>query len=197
MRLAASLALMFSVAAGCASAPRGVDDAARPATAEALAGRTAASTLEGAFGGVVRDEGVERELSAVAVLLLGEHAPLAWQAEIRVLAAHEVNAFSLPPARIYITRGLLCKTRDDPAVRAAVVAHEAAHLIRGDSLTRCTPAEALSRELATDALADRLMRRAGVDPRAPLRLHALIAAHQPPAWAHARQHACQARICDE
>ena len=97
----------------------------------------------------------------------------------------EVNAFSLPGGRIYITRGLCRRIADDEDLLAAAIAHKMSHLLRRDGLkpTCVTAKESFDREVEADAGAVALLAPAGYPPAGLARLLDLTADVQPTGWA--------------
>jgi len=91
-------------------------------------GAEAAAELEAQYPPVA-DPAVDTPVQSVAAKIFPEAAKLRGDItyRIKVLQSDEINAFSLPGGRIYITTGMLDKLGGDQDMLAAVIAHEAAH----------------------------------------------------------------------
>lgn len=157
------------------------------AAAEALAGDRAAPKLEQRFGGVVFDAAAEDRLARVVDRLVANSPELAGTYRFQLLASDDLNAFSLPGGRIYITRGLYDVLGDDRLL-AAVCAHEMGHLVAGDSFKpRCScTAEALDREALADACGVMYLENAGFSSAALEELVLIVKNEQPAGWAESR-----------
>ena len=170
--------ILLLLGAGCASkepAPR-AELTPRPAT---LAGRRAAERLERTYGGVLRDRNAESTMERLGRRLLREPGAIPngdATPQYRLLDSPEMNAFSLPDDRIYITRALYQRIQADADVLSAVLAHEFAHLEAGDSLKPrpTSSAEALHRELTADARSVEILRAAHIPPHAAHQLVQLV-----------------------
>ena len=155
--------------------------------AEALAGRRAAPAVEAKHGGVIRDAEAEQRMERVGGRLSGgmPHGQARYQ--YHLLNTGEVNAFSLPGGRVYVTRGLYAKLPTDELL-AAVIAHETAHIVAKDHFKpSCgTPGEALDREIAADRMGVAYLRAADIPPEAMIGLIRRLRDVQPPCWADRR-----------
>lgn len=179
------LMLWIPLAGGCQRPARSYAAALRAPQVAALAGARAAPRLESDYGSVLRDAAAEIRMMGVGSVLANQMRS-ELSCEYRLLGSADVNAFSLPPGRVYITRGLY-EQLGDPALLAAVVAHELAHLEAADSLkARGSSAEMLARESAADIRGAEILAQAGFDPAAMTRLVHLVAPYQPADWAAAR-----------
>ena len=125
-------------------------------------------------GTVYADAGLARYLDRVGRRLVAASAGGgAWR--FVVTDDPEPNAFALPGRQLLVTRGMLALAGDEAEV-AAVLAHEVAHVLAGD--TRPGAAPRAGTEAAADALGLRILAAAGYDPRAQADLQpALVAAH--------------------
>jgi len=187
------VARTFSVAvllllAGCAGQSARWADAGRPAVdVEALAGARAATVLEGRYGGVLHSPVAQRRLEHLGATLVTARPALQRDYHYFLLDSDELNAFSLPGGRLYLTRGLYDSLTTD-AQLAGVLAHELAHLENRDHFkSRAVPStEMLDRELAADARAAEYLRATGVSPMALAEVVQLVANVQPPGWADTR-----------
>jgi predicted Zn-dependent protease len=152
-------------------------------------GQRAAPALERRFGGTFDDTALLNRLRYVGQRLAAASPELDRPWHYRLLASDRINAFSLPGGLIYITRGL-CERRigQDNDLLAAVIAHEAAHVMGQDSLKagRRGPDQALEREISADRRAARYLSAAGYDARCLGDLLRLLKDVQPPGWANAR-----------
>jgi predicted Zn-dependent protease len=91
-------------------------------------GDQAAAELEAQYPPVV-DPAVDAPVQSVTERIFPQAAKLRGDItyRIKVLPNTEINAFSLPGGRIYITTGMLDKLGSNQDMLAAVIAHEAAH----------------------------------------------------------------------
>ena len=103
-----------------------------PEQAEALAGLRAARTLEGCYGGVLRDRIAESRMERIAGELAERVLDRPITCRCRLLLCNKINAFSLPGGLIYVTKGLYERLSTDDRL-AAVLAHELAHIVAKDS----------------------------------------------------------------
>ncbi len=186
MRSTSILLLVFLTGCHGASArPWGVD-AVTPEM-EALAGMRLAPDLEARHGGVVRLPAAEARMARIGQTL-GCYTP-AIQAvyRYRILGTDNLNAFSLPGGRIYVTRGLYAQLTTDTLL-AAVLAHEIAHLATKDHFKprSSTDGEALDRELNADARAVRYLFAADMPPGAMAGVIQIIRVTQPRGWSNIR-----------
>jgi len=95
-------------------------------------GNQTAQELEREHGLVLRGTEAAR-VSALGQRLIVhcERPTLPYQ--FKVLDTEEVNALAVPGGHVYVTRGLLEKTRPDEAELAGVIGHEIAHVARRHS----------------------------------------------------------------
>ena len=154
---------------------------------EALAGARAARSLESRYGGVQTCSLCEQRLTRIGRCLAEATPELDATYRYAVLDSRELNAFSLPVERIYVTRGLYdLLTTDD--MLAAVLAHEMAHLTARDSFKpRCRDAAAaLERELTADRRGREYLLAAGYSDSAMIEMIGLIRDVQPAGWSEIR-----------
>ncbi len=179
--LAAALAC-----AGCQSQGARPPTGSASARAEALAGTQAAHDLEARCGGTFRDAAATTRLAAIVARFVA-HTTTPPPDTVVLLASAELNAFSLPPARLYLTRGLYDHLPRE-ALLAAAIAHELAHLEAHDSL-KPPPvgSAALAVELAADRRAIELLTAAGYPSAALPELLAVVAGHGAPPSVAARR----------
>jgi len=146
----------------------------------------AAADLEARFGGVIDAPEACRRLAREGARLIHANPELPRDCQYLVLDEASCNAFSLP-GRIYVTRGLYARLERSHHL-AAALAHEFAHLVRGDSLKpRCaTDAESLDREMDADRLAMRYLCRAGYHDTSLGELIELVRDEQPLSWVERR-----------
>ena len=165
--------------------------------AEALAGARAAPKLEARYGGVLRDSAAEGRMQRIGRRLCVGSNELEGEYRYRLLDSEEVNAFSLPGGRVYITRGLLERLDEDDML-AAVMAHEMAHIVAKDHLKpRCgNVAEALERETNADKRAVTFLLAAGMSPEAMIHVIRAIEDVLPLGWSNSRI-AAVAEIIDD
>lgn len=78
-----------------------------------------------------RATSADARLSRVANVLLARVPARPWQ--VLVVDEAKVDSFSVPPATVFVTRGLLAAVKSDGAL-AGVVAHEVAHVVANDAL---------------------------------------------------------------
>ena len=165
-RLVALLGLLFSLLAAPAQAQfkldinRLVDTVKNVAKAtgeisepeEIAIGRDMAARLLGAAR-LVPDERLERYVNRVGRWLASqtERPDLPWQ--FGVLDAPQLNAFAVPGGTIFVTRGLVQRTRTE-AELAGVLAHEIAHVLRKHHLKAIQ--KSAQTELAGEALSHAL-----------------------------------------
>lgn len=186
-RIRAILLIGLLGLAGCTSSLH--DRIARPM---ALAGQRAATSLEEHYGGALRNAVELDELRRDATLLTAHFPELAPDLDLIILNSPSINAFSLPPCRIYLTRGLL-DLAPERSLRRAVIAHELAHLMAGDSFKpRPCGNETAEREVQADRTAIALLGCIGVEPAAMHALLKRIAPYQRPSVLDARIHALHA-----
>jgi WD40 repeat protein len=90
-------------------------------------GEAVAAHIESNFG-VIDDEEVTGYLRRIGQKLIGQMPPTGLRFEFFVIDINDVNAFTLPGGRIYVTRKLItfAKTEDE---LAGVVAHELGHVV--------------------------------------------------------------------
>ncbi len=119
---------------------------------EIAIGRDMAARLLGAAR-LVPDERLERYVNRVGRWLASqtERPDLPWQ--FGVLDAPQLNAFAVPGGTIFVTRGLVQRTRTE-AELAGVLAHEIAHVLRKHHLKAIQ--KGAQTELAGEALSHAL-----------------------------------------
>ncbi len=163
--------------------------------AAALAGSRAAPVVEAKYGGVIRRAEAEQRMERLGQRLLDGMPPRQARYEYRLLDTCEVNAFSLPGGRIYVTCGLYTRLAKDEML-AAVLAHEMAHVVARDHFKpSCgTPGEALGREIAADRMGVAYLRAVGIPHEAMIRLVRTIREAQPLGWADGRIDALEQRV---
>jgi predicted Zn-dependent protease len=125
---------------------------------EIAIGRDVASRLLGAAP-LVADPGLQRYINHVGRWLAAqtERPDLPWQ--FGVLDSPNVNAFAVPGGTIFITRGLLERTRNE-AELAGVLGHEIVHVLRKHHLKAIQ--KGAQSALAGEALNQALRERGGV-----------------------------------
>ena len=98
--------------------------------------------LEKDLGGVYGDQAVQRYVADVGwqIARCTGRADLSW--EFKVLDSRQINAFALPTAKVYITRGLLSRLENE-AQLASILGHEVAHVVRGHPTQQLERARAL------------------------------------------------------
>lgn len=172
----------------CRSGGIGVDGNLNQRQLNALAGARAAKRVEPQYGGVCRDAQVECRMQHIGRKLMCAAPQLQGVCTYRLLNSDDANALSLPLGRIYITKGLYDRIDNRENVLAAVLAHEMAHLLSGDSLkpSPCNCAAALQREIDADSRAADLLRQAGFDPQSLVAAVELVRYEQPATWADQR-----------
>jgi predicted Zn-dependent protease len=111
------------------------------------------------------DPAAAERLKAIAGRLVRANPVLPQRLRIELLGGSCLNAASLPPNQVFISRGLYAALSEE-ACLAAVLAHELAHLAAGDhTKARAVSRAALGeREAAADAQATRYLRAAGYRP---------------------------------
>lgn len=180
------LLLIMSLLAGCESAaPIGLWGQPGITSAEGCA--RAAATLERRLGGIHADPLAAADLDRITARLCAANPELPTPVQVRLLASPSLNAYSLPGPRVYLTWGLWKRMRHDDQV-AAVIAHELAHVVAGDSLKpRCRDRQAaLQCELDADHRAVQYLQQAGYDPSALVQILEEVKECQPAGWADAR-----------
>lgn len=176
------------LAAGCQAHRPVLSVSALPAPAsEALAGGRAAAAVERIYGGMLDNPRANGRIAQVLERLSRADAWPAEPLQCRLLGSDRLNALSVPGGRIYITAGLWQRLDSDDLL-AAVLAHEAAHLLARDGFKpRCADLdEALHRECAADLQGANWLKAAGYNPRAYIELMAVVRDAQPEGWSHAR-----------
>jgi predicted Zn-dependent protease len=134
---------MALIVAGCAMME---NQGEKPLTAEipAAAPRTlGVETLSSAehkkmiaaFGGEYRYPSAEHFLNDVLVKLAKTESDSSEPYKVTILNSPVINAFALPPDKIYVTRGLLTLANDASEV-AAVMAHEIGHITAHHAMLR-------------------------------------------------------------
>ncbi len=169
LRFLSVFLLTFTV--GCQMGPTSALSSVGQDQAEALAGLRAARSLEGCYGGVVADAAADERMARIARQLARKLPGAPITCHCRLLACQQINAFSLPGGRIYITRGLY-RLLDSDDLLAAVFAHELAHIVSRDSFKPpcTTPAERLAREISADCRGAIYLHRAGYSADAMVRM---------------------------
>jgi predicted Zn-dependent protease len=187
MALRTAIIVLLGLVVGCLQQLAGCPVSGWTPEAEALAGTRAASSLEARYGGVQASPHSERRLLRIGRRLAAATPGLSVEYRYAVLDSPELNAFSLPVGRIYLTRGLYDLLTTDAMV-AAVLAHEMAHLAARDSFKpRCCDARAaLERELAADRQGQRYLQAAGYSAAAMKDMIKLIRDVQPAGWSEIR-----------
>lgn len=160
-------------------------------------GLKAAPALVDQYDGLSTDATQKELLNRVGSLLAGHEmvGKAGWQFQFQLLAEPDVlNAFVLPGGQIFVTTGLLNRIRTEGEV-AALLAHQIAHVLARDAITKLavdmketgadvTGADAqglmvsqlvglnftTAQETAADALALKLMSDVGYSPNAMLGL---------------------------
>jgi predicted Zn-dependent protease len=174
MRLLISLSVLTPLLGCAASGPSWItlrsDDTSCRATRQ----------VQARFGGYCDAPVAEGRIERIAQRLAAHDADLPQTYEAYLLDSDELNAASIPPAKIYLTRGLYERISNE-ALLAAVVAHELAHLQTRDHFKPpCTTAEErLVRERVADGGAVALLRAGGYQPVAMLHILDLLQATHP------------------
>ncbi|MEK6799732.1 MAG: M48 family metalloprotease [Planctomycetota bacterium] len=178
-------------AATLSPTPRGLDS---PTAPYGLAGQRTVADLVERFGGVVVDHDAQRRAAMTVHLLRTANESLgrAPRGEFVLLGSTRMEAFSLPDGRIFMTVGLYRRLEHE-SLLAAVMAHELAHVARGDGLRPAprTSAARLSRERDTDALAACLLEAADLPASALIELLRMIESEHPEAQCPSRIAALQ------
>jgi predicted Zn-dependent protease len=122
-------------------------------------GRDVAARLLGASP-LMANDGVQRYVNHVGRWLASqtERPDLPWQ--FGVLEAPQLNAFATPGGNVFITRGLLERTKNE-AELAGVLAHEMAHVLRKHHLKAIQ--KGAQTALAGEALQQALTNRGGAN----------------------------------
>ena len=128
------LCVLLTVLASCANfdVEHAPEAAVVPAEAPRVTGvETPASSeqkrLVAQFGGEYRAPAAQAYLNEILVKLAAASDTPAEPYRVTILNSPVVNAFALPPANLFVTRGLLSLANDTAEV-AAVMAHEIAHV---------------------------------------------------------------------
>ncbi|MGB8276508.1 MAG: M48 family metalloprotease [Methylovirgula sp.] len=87
------------------------------------------------FGGEYRYPSAERFLNDILAKLAKTGSAPTEPYKVTILNSHIVNAFAMPPDKIYVTRGLLTLANDASEV-AAVMAHEIGHITAHHAMLR-------------------------------------------------------------
>jgi predicted Zn-dependent protease len=74
---------------------------------------------------------------------IARHSDSQIPVEVKVILSNEVDAFALPGGRLFVTTGLILRTRSE-AELAGVVAHEVAHIAARDATRQMTRARILN-----------------------------------------------------
>ena len=93
--------------------------------------------LEKDLGGIYGDQAVQRYVADVGAQIARctGRTDLSWK--FKVLDSRQINAFALPTAKVYITRGLLSRLSLMSGLRARIWRHTNA--VRKASATKCMP----------------------------------------------------------
>ena len=110
---------------------------------ERTIGGSVAVDIVGTYGGLVRDEAINRRVDLIGRTLAAcsDRPGLDWR--FGVLASDDVNAFSAPAGYVFITRGLYKMAADDDML-AGVLAHEIEHVCEKHALSIVARGEFLS-----------------------------------------------------
>ncbi len=87
------------------------------------------------FDGEYKHPSAERYLDEILVKLAAPGDSVSAPYKVTILNSPTVNAFAMPPATLYVTRGLLALATDGAEV-ASVMAHEIAHITARHALQR-------------------------------------------------------------
>ena len=100
---------------------------------ECAIGGSVAIEIVGTYGGLVRDEEINRRVNLIGRTLAGcsDRPTLAWR--FGVLDSDTINAFSAPGGYVFITRGLYALAADDDQL-AGILGHEIAHVTKRHAL---------------------------------------------------------------
>ncbi len=111
---------------------------------ERVIGQSVAVEIVGSYGGLVRDEAVNRRVNLVGRTLAAcsDRPGLEWR--FGVLASDDVNAFSAPGGYVFITRGLYRMAGNDDDMLAGILAHEIEHVCEKHALSIVARGEFLS-----------------------------------------------------
>jgi predicted Zn-dependent protease len=160
-----------------------------------LAGVRAALAAEAQYGGVIHDPRAEQRMARVGDRLAQGSPETRRPHQYHLLDSDRLDALSLPGGRIYVTRSLFVRLDTDELL-AAVLAHEMAHIAAGDHLKPRIRGrnDGLDREIAADARGAEYLLRAGINPRAMIRVVRLVEDGQPRGWVVMRTGALRAQI---
>ncbi len=187
MRLAASMTLVVTgglpwLSAGCQTPAAGIQSFAPEANVDAPAPCSAALNLERDYGGRLSDPRAEDRMRSVMINLAEANGLAHHVGPCRLLRSSTLNAFSLSSGDAYITSGLYALLPRDELL-AAVLAHELAHIVAGDSKKPLSSDPArLAREKTADQRAADYMTHAGYDPAALVEAIHLVADVLPADW---------------
>lgn len=110
---------------------------------ERVIGQSVAVEIVGTYGGLVRDEAINRRVNLIGRTLAAcsDRPGLQWR--FGVLASDDVNGFSAPAGYVFITRGLYRMAATDDEL-AGVLAHEIEHVCEKHALSIVARGEFLS-----------------------------------------------------
>jgi predicted Zn-dependent protease len=128
------LLLVASCAWSCATttAPISRPTPALSSEQEAQIGSQADAAIRGEIGLLLGDVALQRDVQQIGARLAAASSGPSRPWHFAVLEIAAPNAFSLPGGYVYLTRGLL-PYLSSHAELAAVIAHQIAHVIRGDA----------------------------------------------------------------
>lgn len=174
------------VGSGCITPGLRVEWLASRSDAHIRAGAVAAAELERSFGGVAADSVAYERVARVGERVEAVMPALRGPCHYAILRSERLNALSLPSGKVYLTQGLYERLATDDLL-AAALAHELAHIVRGDGLRACTgDDEQFAKECAADRCAFRCLAAAGYDTEAVATLLWLLENEQKLGWARAR-----------
>lgn len=150
--------------------------------------------LESNFGGVVSDPAIQARLDRIGRRLVAGAPECRGRCYFRLLGSVRPNALSLPQGGVYVTRGLYERLKSDGLV-AAALAHELAHVARGDGWRPSkTLEDQLQKEIRADHRAVEYLATAGFDPRCVPELLEIVSSAMRPGWAETRIRAAEREI---
>ncbi len=124
------------------AAPAGTADTAAP---------DAHSAIVEAYGGVYRNNQLERSLARIVGKLIAASDNPDQPYSITILNTSAINAFAIPGGYLYVTRGLITLANDSSEI-AAVIAHEMGHITADHATERRN--EALAEAILADTVAE-------------------------------------------
>ncbi len=104
-----------------------------------------------AYGGVYRNNQLERSLARIVGKLIAASDNPDQPYSITILNTSAINAFAIPGGYLYVTRGLITLANDSSEI-AAVIAHEMAHITADHATERRN--EALAEAILADTVAE-------------------------------------------